>query len=105
MTAIKRLGLGNKLRPCFRSVLPIDMTRIGGVGEDEDREVDVLPSAAAAPVVVTNPSVAKANALQAPLPLSLPPGGEASQLARLQWGCAVFRAAGARAAAARRDGI
>ena len=105
VTAIKRLGLGNKLRPCFRIVLPIDMTRIGGVGEDKDREVDVLPSAAAAPAVVTKPGVVKASAFQAPLPLPPPPGGEASQLARLQWGLAVFRAAAARAAAAQRDGI
>ena len=86
-TAVKRLGmLDNKLRPCFRVVLPVDMTRIGGVGMDKDRVVDNLPSSHD----MTKPTLVRASA---------------SQLAQLQWSIAIFRAAASRAAAAQRGEI
>ena len=57
-TAARRLGLGNRLRPCYLVVTPGDMCGVGGLHADQDKNAETLPSAQdlTAPVAVVKAS-------------------------------------------------
>ena len=77
VTAVTRLGLGNRLRPCYRVVTPGDMSGVGGLHASQDRNADKLPSAQD----VTQPAVVvKASANN-------------GELAALRWDLAKLNAA------------